>query len=391
MTTIRLALRNLFGAGLRTWLNVFVLSFSFVAIIWIQGFLQGVNRQVEDTVTAVEYGEGQYWQEHYDPFDPLSLQDAHAALPTPLANFVTRGQATPILVIQGTIYPGGRIQPVLLKGIDPAQTVLTLPSKYLASAGTDIPALIGSRMAKSANLRKGDNITVEWRDIHGTFDAREVHIVQVMSTTVQSVDQGTIWLPLSALQVLTGMPGEASLVVVGRNVKNPESVSGWKFRNPDFLLKDIHDLIKAKSAGSSVLFVVLLFLAMLAIFDTQVLSIFRRKREMGTLMALGMTRRTIIGLFTIEGAFHGVLAAAAAAIYGIPLLLLFAAKGLGLPTSAMDSFGYAISERIFPVYTGSLVVGTTVLVLVVTTIVSFLPTRQIAKLKPTDALRGRVS
>jgi ABC-type lipoprotein release transport system permease subunit len=35
------------------------------------------------------------------------------------------------------------------------------------------------------------------------------------------------------------------------------------------------------------------------------------------------------------------------------------------------------------------VLGTTVLVLIVTTIVSFLPTRRIAKLKPTDALRGR--
>ena len=35
--------------------------------------------------------------------------------------------------------------------------------------------------------------------------------------------------------------------------------------------------------------------------------------------------------------------------------------------------------------------GTTALVLVVTTIVSYLPTRRIAPLKPTDALRGRLT
>jgi len=42
-------------------------------------------------------------------------------------------------------------------------------------------------------------------------------------------------------------------------------------------------------------------------------------------------------------------------------------------------------------YSAGLVAATTFLVLVITTIVSYLPTRKIAKLKPTDALRGRMS
>jgi ABC-type lipoprotein release transport system permease subunit len=57
----------------------------------------------------------------------------------------------------------------------------------------------------------------------------------------------------------------------------------------------------------------------------------------------------------------------------------------------MDSYGFAIGEKLFPVYSVGLVVATTLLVLAITTIVSFLPTRKIAKLKPTDALRGRMS
>jgi putative ABC transport system permease protein len=38
---IKLAWRNLIGAGLRTWLNVLVLSFSFVVIIWLNGVMKG--------------------------------------------------------------------------------------------------------------------------------------------------------------------------------------------------------------------------------------------------------------------------------------------------------------------------------------------------------------
>ena len=41
--------------------------------------------------------------------------------------------------------------------------------------------------------------------------------------------------------------------------------------------------------------------------------------------------------------------------------------------------------------TAGLVVGTVLLVLTVPTFVSFLPTRKIAKLEPTEALRGKVT
>ena len=111
---------------------------------------------------------------------------------------------------------------------------------------------------------------------------------------------------------------------------------------------------------------------------------------MGTLMSMGMTRGKLIQLFTLEGAMHSVFAAVLAAIYGTPLLLNFAKKGWPMPES-MNDFGIAIGEALFPVYGAGLVIGTTILILLVTTIVSFMPTRKIAKLKPTDALRGKMT
>jgi len=87
---------------------------------------------------------------------------------------------------------------------------------------------------------------------------------------------------------------------------------------------------------------------------------------------------------------HGVLAAVAAAVFGIPLFAYLAHTGLTLPSNT-DSYGFALGDTIFPVFGAALVLGTTFLVLIVTTIVSYLPTRRISHLKPTDALRGRMS
>jgi ABC-type lipoprotein release transport system permease subunit len=388
MMIFRLAWRNAVGAGLRTWLNATVLSFAFVAIIWTQGLYQGMNAQVEDTMIATVYGSGQYWHKDYDPFDPLSLPDAHGRIPGVLSELARSRQAVPILMTQGSIYPEGRMQPVLLKGIDPRQKALTLPSDALATGGKELPVLIGTRMAGTTGLKKGDFITVQWRDVHGTFDAREARIVSVMKTTVPDIDVGSIWLPLERLQQMTGMKEEATLVVLARKTPNPGVAAGWTFRSPEFLLQDLRDIVRSKTVSSSIMYAILLFLAMLAIFDTQVLSVWRRRKEMGTLMALGLTRGRVIGLFTVEGAMLGILAVIVGAIYGIPLLVLFATNGWALP-KLTDSMGLAVGEKLFPRYGAALVLGTTLLVLIVTTIVSYLPTRRIAKLKPTDALRGR--
>lgn len=391
MIILRLALRNLFGAGLRTWLNVVVLSFSFVLIIWTQGLYKGMGDQAKRAQLDIEYGGGQYWHESYDPYDPLSLQNAHGVVPESLQRMIDEGQATPVLVAQATIYPEGRLQTILLKGIDPEQTIVSFPSYFLAQEGEEeLLTVIGNRMAENTGLKVGDTVTVRWRDAQGTFDARDVRIAQVIKTTVQAVDVGQIWIPLEKMRMLMRMENEASLVILDKDTERAPAVSGWTHKSLDILLKDIDALVKSKTIGGSIMYIILLLLAMLGIFNTQILSIFRRRKEMGTMMAMGFTRVKIIQLFTLEGAMHSVLAAAVAAIYGIPLIIYFSKHGWAMP-EATDSYGFALGERLFPTYGAGLVIGTIVLILFVTTIVSFLPTRKIAKLKPTDALRGKLS
>jgi len=60
MLAIKLAYRNLIGAGLRTWLNVLVLSFSFLVIIWHRGIMNGWDRRARNDTINQEIGGGQY-------------------------------------------------------------------------------------------------------------------------------------------------------------------------------------------------------------------------------------------------------------------------------------------------------------------------------------------
>lgn len=382
----QLAYKNLVGAGLRTWLNVGVLAFSFIIIIFYNGLIDGWNEQAKRDSIAWEYGHGQLLHADYDPYDPFSILDGHGILDNKQVE-----NLTPILIRQASIYPEGRMLSMSLKGIDANQSVLELPIQATKGSLAEIPAVMGRNMADAANLEEGDQVLLRWRDKGGTFDAANITVVKVFNTDVPTVDKGQIWIPIQKLWEMTELQGHATMYIANENYNPDENTSGWKFASQTELLKDISDIIATKKASGSIMYLLLLAIALLAIFDTQVLSVFRRQKEIGTYIALGMTRTQVVGLFTVEGSMYSILASVVGCILGLPLFYYLANAGIVLGNaSASRDMGIVMSERIYPVFGVQLVVGTILLVVIAATIVSFLPSRKISKMDPVEALKGKL-
>jgi putative ABC transport system permease protein len=388
MLAIKLAFKNLIGAGLRTWLNVSVLSFAFVIIVFYNGIIDGWNRQSRIDTQSWETAMGQFWHPYYDRFDAYTIKDSHAPLSDEIMTEVKNKTLVPVLFAQATAFPQGRMQGVILRGIDPEQSVLKLPTSNMIPSDDVDYAIIGKRMAESAKLGVGDKLLIRWRDKNGTFDAREIQIASVFKCDVPAIDKGQIYLRLDVLQKMMGMGNEATLLVAGERF-GMKNLEGWEFRDQAFLLSDIDKIIQAKKVSGSIIEGLLLIIALIAIFDTQVLSIFRRQKEIGTYIALGMTRAQVVGIFTVEGGAHSILATILAAIYGIPLFMLIGKAGLSM--KAAQGTDLPIGDKIFPYYSFGLIIVTVVLVVISATIVSYLPARKISKMKPTDALKGKLS
>jgi len=378
----QLAYRNLIGAGLRTWLNVGVLSFAFVLIILYNGILDGWNQQARTDTIAWEYGQGQLRSGEYDPYDPFTVLDGHGVLPERKQEGLI-----PILLRQGTIYPDGRMLSVMLKGIDVDQTILNIPTAQLKTSNANIPVILGKRMAESAHLKEGDEVLMRWRDKNGTYDASAITVAGIFDCNVPTVDGGQIWMGIDKLWEITQLQGSATLFVASTD--EPLSEEGWEYLSQENLLQDLADMIEMKKYSSSIMYGLLLLIALLAIFDTQVLSIFRRQKEIGTYIALGMTRAKVVVLFTIEGTMYSILATIVGSLYGIPLFMYLTKTGMGMPEASQD-MGFAVAERIYPMYSVGLVLSTVLLVVISATIVSFLPARKIAKMDPVDALKGKM-
>ncbi|MEF3693927.1 MAG: FtsX-like permease family protein, partial [Candidatus Cloacimonadota bacterium] len=296
----------------------------------------------------------------------------------------------PILLTQAVAYPQGRMMPTLLKGIPASQNLLKLPTQVLSEEdGGLIPALIGTTLAKTMKLEEGDLIAVRLKDASGVFNAMDLYIAQVMRSPVPAVDGGAIWVDLQRLQEAMSAPTAASQIVLSDPSLNDLAGGAWVYKSRKELMKDFNDVLKTELASQSLLFGLFLFLAMLAIFDTQILALFKRRKEIGTLAALGMTERQIIWLFTAEGLLYLFYATLISTVLGLPLFLWFGIKGWILPDNYSEFGMVGFTETIYfkyPVWLVLLLLG---VMFFTTALASWLPTLRIARLKPTEALRGK--
>ena len=389
----KIAIKNLLGARLRTWLNVFVTALSFFMIILFSAMYDGMREHAKQVTIDTEIAGGAYWHPQYDPLDPITFEDAHATLPSAVKTLVNQGKAFPVLVSQATIYPDGRLMPVIMKGILPEQNIVNMPTQMLANhQEVTIPVLIGRSMANNAKLEVGDTFTIRWLDANQTYDADEGTVVHIMDTENFKLDIGHVWIPLEKAQTMLAMEEEATYVTYAKGLSIEENRGDWIPRDVKFLIRDMEALIEADEPNAAIMYIILLCFAAMGIFNAQVLSIFRRGKEIGTLMALGMTRSRVVGLFTIEGGLNALLAGIMTVIFFGPLLWYVGVNGIWLGVDYSDgAMGIIVEKYLIPVYSVKLVVTTTIVVSFIVLIVSYLPSRRIAKMKPTDALRGKVS
>ena len=163
-------------------------------------------------------------------------------------------------------------------------------------------------MAKYSKLNIGDTFTIRWLDANSTYDANEGIVVNIMDTENFKVDIGQIWVPLDQAQSMLAMEGEATYVTYAKGLSVMANYGDWIFRDVKYLIRDMEALIEADEPQAQRIYAILLALASMGIFNAQVLSIFRRRKEIGTLMALGMTRSRVVRLFTLEGGLNAFLA-----------------------------------------------------------------------------------
>jgi len=386
----KLALRNIFGNGWRSLINMIIIAIMVIGMIWMEAMYYSWIALAKTQQKEWEYAAGMFRVESYDPFDAFSWKESQAPISPELMQAINEGKAVPTLLSPAVIYPRQSMLPTLVKGIPAGQNLLKFPSGKLAGEAEGyVPAIVGTAMAKSTQLEEGEVFTLRVKDSQGAFNTLDLKLVEIMQTPVPTLDIGTVWIDLQRLQELKLQPDMASTVVFNDPVLARLSVPGFKYISEKEFFSWLGEIMKTENMSKYMIYGLLMFLAMLAIFDAQALAVFKRRKEIGTLAALGMTKGRIIRLFTLEGTFYSLFGIVLGLILGFPLFRYFAVKGYVLP-EGYDDFGIAgFSEPVIYQYPIEIFINVIGWIMLITIIVSWFAARRISSLSPVDALRGK--
>ena len=242
--------------------------------------------------------------------------------------FVQRGQAIAPVGVIG-------VQPDKLSAIADISGVMVAGSDAL----TPDSVLIGATLADDLGLRVGQVIRV--RSDRGR--ERSFRIGGIFALGISSADRQALYMNFNTARALFDLPSGISRIEI--KIAPPDAAAGiaarlqratgleatpWTDENAQ-----LFEALDAQARTGTVIKVFALITIVIGIASAMLLSIVRRRGEIGIMRAVGASRRFVLGVFVLEGTLIGAAGAVTGALVAwlalIPFPPLTEVEGGGLP------------------------------------------------------------
>lgn len=397
----RIALRNLWRQPVRTAVAGLAVAVAVAALVFADAWARGIGAAIREYAASSRLGAVQLHAPGYldnpeaFPLDrTLALDDEVrrqlAALPGArgVAGRIRFG-ATGSNGTDETMVLGLAIEPEQESRACPLFLTSDLERGRTLRADDTETAIVGSGLARSLSLDPGEVLTLQARDARGRENAVDVQVVGVASSSLPDEAKWLVIVPLGTAQQLLGLEGRVTSVVLGGAVEETDALAARaRAARPELDVRTWRELgvyfeqaVKTFAFAQRFLMGVLASLVLLVIVNIAVVSTSERAREIGTLTALGASAGVIRGLFLLESASFGAMAALLGALLGFAGSAAAAAKGI--PFTPPNQPTVLVHPAADASFGGVAVVGATFLCMLGT----FLPAVVAARLPPSSALK----
>ncbi len=132
---------------------------------------------------------------------------------------------------------------------------------------------------------------------------------------------------------------------------------------------------------------ILLFIVLAGVLNSVLLSMIERTREFGVLMALGMRKKQIGALVSLESVFIGTTGTLLGTLLGVTLISVAARGGIDLSALLGPTERFYVDPVIRPSLQKEHLVLTVSTVFLTSLLAGFYPAWRAARLEPVEAIR----
>ena len=258
--------------------------------------------------------------------------------------------ATPMLQLTARVIEGplsGRVLPIVAFDLLEARDIKKVRFQYQDGAGASLDKIlapeaifVGARLAAEWPLRQGTTL----RLAAGMQDYR----VTVEGVIESDSNRPSMWesvgiMDIATAQVLFGLIGRIDRIDVvtepGRPIQTVIDQLQGDLPNSVIVTRttgrtdQVERMTRAFQLNLTVLSMVSLLVGLFLVYNTVSFAVVRRRREIGILSAMGLSRQAVVALFIIEAAVLGLVGG-----------LLGSACGVLLARSLMSSLNRTVSD-----------------------------------------------
>ena len=281
--------------------------------------------------------------------------------------FLMRGQAIAPVGVIG-------VMPDRLSAIANVASAIVAGESRLPSDGI----LIGQKLAEDLGLYVGQAIMVR----SDRQRERSFRVTGIFSLGIASADRQVVYMNFTTARALFDLPSGisrfelkvAAVADAPRLAERLERATGLKVKAWTEENAQLFEALDAQGRTGDIIKTFALLTIMIGIASAMLLSVMRRRSEIGIMRAAGVSRFFILQVFVLEGVFIGISGGVSGALLAwaalVPVPPIAQVQGGGLPIDVGQG-GFVIAV---------------VLTTLASALASIIPARRAARLDPVEAI-----
>ncbi len=397
----KIAWRNIWRNKVRSLVVITALALGLWAGIFVSAFVNGMMKQKVDTVIEYEMSHFQFHQKGFrDEFLANQfIEDGYAireeVLKEPLVKEVA-ARTVGLMMIGSAKTTGG----IKVTGISPNEeaTVTRLnervaEGKYFEGVSRN-PILISREVAKKYKVGLKSKVVLTFQDVNGEITGAAFRVCGIYETGNKMYDAMNVFVKREDVQPLLGIGDGVHELAVLLKEHQPADDMAKKYQQkyPSLEVLSWMDLatgmrymIDVMGVYTIIIVGIVLLALLFSIVNTMLMAVLERVRELGMLMAVGMSRQKIFGMIMLETLFLSLIGGPVGLLLAWGSIAYFGQAGINLGDAAYGDLGF--SNLIFPVLDSIEYLKVTAMVLAMALLAALYPARKALQLNPLEALR----
>jgi len=403
-TLFRIAVRNVARNRRRTLITLAALFVGVGMMVSMRGLLNGLQRAL---VTNLADGNTGALQVHRAGYmknvvsAPLSLDFPADEVTAKIREVPGVAATAGRIMFSGMVSAGEEtifmaafaLDPVAERVVTPLREQVFEPgARFFALPNTD-GIVLTTDLARSVGLKLGDEASLLAPDRDGVLSGEPAHVAALMNLALPG-ERKLGLVPLAMAQRLLKMEGRVTEIAVAVTpIERADEVAAalrahlgdrYEVHTWAQVAIFVRQAMERQNFVIKVIAYAFLLLMLLGVANTMLMSVIERTREIGTMMAVGVRRSKILGLFVIEAVTIGALGGFLGAAAGFAVTTVLGHRGLTFhfPGSAVP---FVLTPFMRPAYLlqvlGMATAGAGLFALY--------PAFRASRLRPVEALAGK--